>query len=282
MSARRVTMNLFLLAIGSAVIVLGMNGILIPHRFLNGGVSGIALIVHYWIPSVGVGPLYLLFNIPFFALAWFQVSHKFMAYTGFGVLVFSLLAEVIKIPPFPVKDPILAAILAGIICGIGAGLIFRSAGSSGGVDILAVYLNKRFDFRLGWTFSMTNALILLMAAFFFNLEMALYTAIFVFTQGRLIDAIITGFNKRKTIMVISDQSREIADAIMNKLNRGVTFLDGSGAYTETPKKVIFSVVAMTELPRIKDLIFGLDPHAFVVINDTLDVLGYRHGERRVW
>ncbi len=281
-SLRRVLVNLFLLTVGSAVYAVGVKAILIPQQFLSGGVLGVTLIIHYLSPTLNLSLIYVALNLPLFWLGWFQIGRRFMLYTAFGVGVFSLAVEVIAVEPFPLTNPILAAVLAGLICGLGAGIILRSAGSGGGTDILGVYLNKRFSLRLGWTSFVVNGLILSAAAFLFGLEMALYTMIFVFTQGKLIDAVVTGFNQRKSIIVISDRSVEIAEAILNRLGRGVTFLDGQGAYTGQAKKVVFSIVTLAELARVKELVYGLDASAFVVINDTLEVLGKRHGQRRVY
>jgi len=280
---RSLLMNLGLLTVGSFILAFGVNTILIPQQFLSGGALGISLILHYLFSHLGVGFLYLLVNIPFALLGWFSVSRRFMYYTAFGVAVFSFAASVIPSTSlFNIDNQILAAILAGIICGIGVGIILRSAGSSGGLAILAVYLNKKWEIRPGWTYSLFNSVILVGGAIIFSLEMALYTLIYIFTMGKVIDAVITGFNQRKQILIISDQPDLLAQEILKHLNRGVTFLEGEGAYTHKSKHIIFSIVSLTELARMKDLIFEIDPHAFVVINDTLEVLGYRHGSRRVY
>jgi uncharacterized membrane-anchored protein YitT (DUF2179 family) len=276
-------MNIGLLTVGGFILAFGVNTILIPQQFLSGGALGISLILHYLFPHLGVGFLYLLVNIPFALLGWFSVSRRFMYYTAFGVAVFSFAASVIPSTSlFNIDNQILAAVLAGIICGIGVGITLRSAGSGGGSDIFAVYLNKKWEIRPGWTYSLFNSVILVGGAIIFSLEMALYTLIYIFTMGKVIDAVITGFNRRKQILIISDQPDLLAQAILKHLNRGVTFLEGEGAYTHKSKHIIFSIVSLTELARMKDLIFEIDPHAFVVINDTLEVLGYRHGSRRVY
>jgi uncharacterized membrane-anchored protein YitT (DUF2179 family) len=274
--------NLGLLAAGSIVLALGVNAVLVPMQFLSGGGLGAALIIHYLYPHLSVSFLYIFVNIPLIVLGWFNVSRRFMFYTAFGILSFSLATRFIQPAPLPIDNPILAAVLAGIICGVGMGLIFKSAGSSGGVDILAVYLNKKWEFRLGWTFSLCNTVILAVGASVFSLETALYTLIYIFTTAKIIDAVLTGFNQRKQVLVISDHAQLLAEKILTRLNRGATFLEGHGAHTGQSRRVIFSIVAVTELARMKDLIFETDPQAFVVINDTLEVLGRRHGTRRVY
>ena len=280
---RSLLMNLGLITVGSFIAAFGVNAIVVPQQFLSGGALGIALIFHYLFPPLGVGLLNILANIPFALLGWFSVSRRFMYYTVFGVAVFSFAASVI--PPtelLHIDNKILAAILGGIIYGMGGGIILRSAGSGGGLDILAVYLNKKWEIRLGWTYSLFNSVLLIGGAIIFSLETALYTLVFIFTTGKVIDAVITGFNQRKQILIVSNQPELLAQEILQRLNRGVTFLDGEGAYSHKSKRIIFSIVSLTELARMKDLIFEIDPQAFVVINDTLEVLGYRHGTRRVY
>jgi uncharacterized membrane-anchored protein YitT (DUF2179 family) len=195
---------------------------------------------------------------------------------------FSLAAAFIKPPAAAIEDPILAALFAGIICGVGVGVILRSIGSTGGVDILAVYVNQKFGFRPGSVTFFFNAMVLVLGAYFFGLEVALYTLIYVFTSSRVLDAVLTGFNQRMSTMVISEKTDEMAKQIFNKVNRGVTFLKGKGAYTGKERDVIFTVTTLTELPKLKDVIFSIDPGAFVVVNNTLEVLGKRHGSRKVY
>jgi len=282
LTARQVLANLGLLALGSAIYAVGVNGIMVPHGFFSGGVLGISLIGHYLFPVLGIGLINAVLNLPLYLLGWFHISRRFMLYTAFGIAAFSFLADWLKISPLPVKDPLLAAVLAGIICGLGSGIILRSAGSGGGLDILCVYLNKRLGLRPGVTSILANAVILSFAALLFSLDKILYTLILVFTAAKVMDAVITGFNQRKSILIVSDRSQEIAQAILTQLHRGVTFLQGAGAYTGQQKQVILSVVTLTELARVKELIFGLDSRAFVIINDTLEVLGKWHGQRKIW
>jgi uncharacterized membrane-anchored protein YitT (DUF2179 family) len=123
--------NLSLLTAGCAVYIIGLNGLLIPHGFLNGGLLGIGLILIHLIPGLSTGLVYLLLNLPLFLLAWFQISRRFVYYTGFGIVCFSFLADLITIPALPVTAPFLAAVSAGLVCGLGAGLILMSEGSAG-------------------------------------------------------------------------------------------------------------------------------------------------------
>jgi len=106
--------------------------------------------------------------------------------------------------------------------------------------------------------------------------------VYVYVSGKVVDAVLTGFNQRKSVLIVSAQSQAIADQILNRLHRGVTFLEGIGGYSGEPKRVILSIITLTELSRLKEMVFDIDPDAFVVVNDTLEVLGRRHGSLRVY
>ena len=281
-SWKTVLYNLFLISAGSLIFVLGMNSVLIPSKLLSAGVTGIALIFHYLYPKLNVGLAYFLLNIPLMLLGFFSISRRFLLYTLYGMGFFSLAAAFIKPPPATIDDPILAALFAGIICGAGVGVILRSIGSTGGVDILAVYANQKFGLRPGSVSLVFNTTVLMMGGYFFGLEIALYTLIYVFTSSRVLDAVLTGFNQRMSTMVISEKTAEMAKEIFKKVNRGVTFLKGRGAFTGNERDVLFTVTTLTELPKLKKVIFAIDPEAFVVVNNTLEVLGKRHGSRKVY
>ncbi len=279
---KQIISNLGLISVGCIIFVIGLNGVLIPKGFLSGGLVGVVLIIHYMFSSMSVGVGYFILNIPLLLLGWLNISRRFMFYTVFGISFLSLSASFIRPPGLDISDPILAALFSGIICGTGGGIILRSLGSTGGLHILAIYLNKRFGFRVGSIIFAANALVLTSGAFLFELEKALYSIIFIFTSSRVIEMILTGFNRRKSLIIISDKAQGIAEKIIKEVHRGVTFLKGEGAYTGRQKNVIFTVTSLTELPGIKELVFSVDPNAFVVINDTLEVLGKRHGTLRVY
>lgn len=282
MTWKTVLFNLFLIFAGITVFVIGMNSILIPNNLLGTGVSGVAILIHYLLPSADVGITYFILNIPLMVIGWFIISKRFMLYTIFGMAYFSLAAAVLKTPPVPLQDPILVAVFSGIICGTGSGIVLRSFGSAGGVDILAIYANKKFGLRPGLSSFFVNAVVILTGAYFFGLQIALYSMIYVFTSSKALDAVLTGFNQRLSTMIISDKYKEITEEIFRRVKRGATFLQAHGAYTGIPKEVIFTITTLTELPKLKNVIFSIDPKAFVVVNSTLEVIGRRHGTRKVY
>ena len=149
-SLKQVLWNLFLISLGSSLCAIAINGVLIPQKFLSGGLTGLVLIIHYLVPSLSVAILYALLNVPVFALGWIYVGRRFFLYSLAGTAIFSGALAWVHVS-LPVHDMVSSALLAGIISGVGSGIILRSLGSAGGTDILSVVLLKRFSIRLGTT-----------------------------------------------------------------------------------------------------------------------------------
>jgi uncharacterized membrane-anchored protein YitT (DUF2179 family) len=280
-SMRQALWNLGLISFGSTLCAVAINGILVPREFLSGGFAGAALVIHYLMPALPLGGIYLVLNIPLFALGWKFVGLRFFLYSIAGMIIFSGALEVIKVT-LPIKDELLSALLAGIITGAGAGIILRSRGSAGGADILSVILLKRFSIRLGSTILAFNSIILATAAFLFSLEQALYTLIYLFVSSYVINLVVTGLSQRKAVHIISPQWEEISREIMDKIGRGVTIIKGRGGYTGQEMQVLYTVVNFRELSRLKHIVRRIDPDAFVVFTDTLEVMGHRIGNQPHW
>jgi len=280
-TSRQIAWNLGLIALGSALCSVAINGILLPQRFYGAGFTGVALIIHYVVPSLPVAVLYFILNVPVFALGWMYAGRRFFFYSIAGMFIFTGTLEWIHIS-LPVHDKMLSALLAGIIVGAGSGIILRSLGSAGGLDILSVILLKRFSIRLGSTILAFNSLILVAGAVLFSLEGALYTLIYIFVSSYMVNLVVTGLSQRKAVYIISPQWEEISRKIMDKIQRGVTVIKGQGGYTGRDEQILYTVISFRELPQLKQLIRGVDPDAFVVITDTLEVMGQRIGNQPHW
>jgi len=228
-----------------------------------------------------VSVLYLLFNVPLFALGWKYVSRRFFIYSIIGTAVFSAAVEWIVVP-IQVQDPLLCSLLAGIIMGVGIGIILRSAGSSGGTDIISVMVQTRFSIRLGYTVLAFNSIVLAASAMLFSLEIALYTLIYMYVSSHILDLVVTGLSQRKSVMIISKSQGDIIIKILKELNHGVTVIKGQGGYSGEPEDIIYTVIAFRDLASMKRLINKIDPHAFVVFSDTAEVMGYRIGNQPHW
>ena len=274
--------NIFLLCTGSVVTAAGINGILIPHRFVSGGVTGLALLLHYLIPTFSVALIYAVANVPLFVSGWFFISRRFFLYSIAGTIIFSSAIAWVDLGVIPVKDPLLAAILAGLILGTGSGIILKSLGSAGGTDILSVILLQHFSIRLGTTRLAFNILVLAAAALLFSLEDALYTLIYLYVSAQIMNLVVTGLSQRKAVFIISPQWERISPRILTEIHRGVTILRGQGAYSQREQKILYTVVTFREVATLKQIVRSEDPAAFVVVSDTTEVMGHRIGNQPHW
>ena len=273
--------NLVLLVLGSLLCGVVVNGILIPHGFVSGGVTGLALVFHYLVPSLSVALIYALANVPLFIAGWFFISRRFFLYSIVGTLIFSAAVQWAQFP-IPVQDKLLAAILAGLIFGTGSGVILKSMGSAGGTDILSVIFLHRFSIRVGTTVLAFNTLVLATAALLFSLEDALYTLIYLYVSTKIVDLVVTGLSQRKAVFIISPRWEKISPRILTEIHRGVTILRGQGAYSQQEQQILYTVVTFREVATLKQIVRSEDPAAFVVVSDTTEVMGHRIGNQPHW
>ncbi len=277
----RLLADLLLINTGSVLCAIGINSILLPQHFATGGITGVALLIHDQIPALNLGLIYLLINLPLFAMAWMAVGRRFFVYSILGALSLALAVVVIHVD-IAVPDRLLSALMAGLIMGTGTGLVLRSSGSQGGIDILSVMLLKRFSIGIGSTVLATSIVILLLVGLSYSLEALLYTLVVIFVSSKMVGVVVTGLSQRKAVLIISPESQQIAKEILKNIRRGVTILDGQGGYSGRSEKILYTVVTLTELGDLKRLITNLDPDAFVVINDTMEVINYRIGNQPHW
>jgi uncharacterized membrane-anchored protein YitT (DUF2179 family) len=259
--------------LGALMWSVSINGILVHHKLLSGGVSGLALVIYYLMPRLSIGLMVFLMNIPIFVMGWTMISGKFFAFSLLGMASFSFFLTLTTWLKISVENPLLACLFAGVISGVGSGLIFRAGGSGGGTGIIAMVLNRRFSVRVGIVSFLLNSVPLVLGGFLIDLNAALYSIIYIYVSGSVMDRIIASFSERRSVWIISSQSSEICGQILSKLRRGATLLSGKGAYTQSPVEVIYSVISPFELAKLKDLVITVDPGAFLIVNETQEVIG---------
>ena len=280
-SPQQVLRDILFICTGCILCAIAINGILIPHNFATGGITGISLIIHKFIPSINVGLILLFLNLPLFVLAWMAVGRRFFFFSILGIL--SLTFSLIFIHfNFNLEDKMLNALLAGLILGAGGGLCLRSSGSQGGMDILSIMLLKRFSISIGNTILTVNGIVLLLISVYYSIEAVLYTMVVVFVSSKVVDLVVTGLSRRKSVFIISSQWEKISQEILKDISRGVTIINGQGGYTRKNEQILYSVIAFTEIGQLKRLVNNIDPAAFVVISDTLEVINYRIGNQPHW
>ncbi|PLX41258.1 MAG: YitT family protein [Deltaproteobacteria bacterium] len=273
--------TLLLMCLGATVAAIGVNGVIVPMHFLSGGITGFCLNLHYVFPEINVGLAYAILNIPVFIAGWFFVGRRFFFYSLMGVGIFSLALSFIKFQ-VPVTEMVPAAIIAGILLGLGSGITLRSAGSAGGTDVISIIFAKKFSIKIGSTVLALNILALLSGVFIVDLNLALYTLIHMFVTTKVVDLVVSGLSKRRAITIVSKEWDAIRHLIINDIGRGGTVLEATGGYAGVPGKVLYTVVTFREMVRLKELVKRIDPNAFLVVADTVEVMGWRIGNQPHW
>lgn len=263
------------IALGASLLGISINTFLLPHHMLSGGISGIAIILHF-IFNAPIGALVAALNIPIFYSAYKFLDRESVFIGLYGMVIF---AGGIDATSFLVSynltdDILLAAIFGGVLTGVGSGLVFRVNGNTGGADIIAVIVKKYYALDVGSVMFTINVLLMIISAFLFGFKPAMYTLISMYVGATVTNRVIEGFNHKKTVMIISDHCEEIAAAILSEIGRGVTFLQGEGAFTHQERKLIFVVVTLTQIAKIKVIIQTTDPKAFIIIQDATEVSGH--------
>jgi len=273
--------NLFLITVGSIIFSIGIKAIVIPHGFITGGLSGLGLLLYYLFKSLSPGIWYLAINIPIFIVGWLFVSRRFFFYSIFGMLLLSAAMDLVSFT-IHIQDPMLAVLAGGTIMGAGSGIILHSLGSAGGTDIIAIILNRKYGIRIGAFSFMFNLALFGFSFCVLEVDMVLYSLALSFVTSMVLDYFLGIFNQRKMVMVISEKPDLIAAGVNKKLNRGATLLDGKGAFTGKKKQVIMTVVNNYQLKRLEEIVFTVDPDAFMITENTFNVLGKGFSRRKVY
>ncbi|OGG98876.1 MAG: hypothetical protein A2600_09180 [Candidatus Lambdaproteobacteria bacterium RIFOXYD1_FULL_56_27] len=267
--------TLLSMVVGITIFALAINGLVIQNHLFAGGLTGVALVFYYLTGKLSLGVIYFLLNIPLLVLSYRKLTLKYVVFSVLGMVMASLALHLTAGFSVPLDDPLMGAVIAGLVVGTGNGIYFRFGGSAGGLDILATYLRKRLSIPLGTTFNLFNLAVLVCSYFLRDIHSTFYSGIFIFCSAWMVDKVQSGFSQRNAVMIISDEPQKIAQAVIERLDRGVTFLHGTGAYRNHPTEIIYTVINSTETGRLKDLVYELDPHAFVTVLNTLAVIGKR-------
>lgn len=273
--------NLFLISAGSLVFGIGLKSIAIPHGFITGGISGLTLLFYYVTGLLSPGLWYMLVNIPMFLIGWIHVSRRFFLYSLYGMAALSAVIDMIRFT-LPIHEPILAVLAGGVLMGAGTGIILHSLGSAGGTDIVAIILNQKLNVRMGTFYFAFNIVLFTFSFGFLDTDLVLYSLFMSFISSQTLDYVLAISNQRKMVFIISNLNDRIAKEIHTRLSRGVTFLEGSGAYSGKTKKIILTVVNNYQLKRVEEAALSIDPEAFIITENTFNVLGRGFSKRKVY
>lgn len=261
--------------IGCALFALGLNIFLLPHDLNAGGISGLSMIIVRLLNGGSIGLLTVLINLPLFVLGWWKLGRKFFFGSLLGMALSSLFIDAFSGILLVKTEPLIGALYGGIVCGGGLGMVFAAGYSTGGSDIIVRLLKYKWQHvPIGVINTVFDVAVAALTGIIFNdLSKALYSFIAIFITGQVIDAVVYRFDYSKVVLIISKEYAQISGKITVQLDRGVTFLDGTGAYSGAETKVILTAIKKQQLAELKALVTEIDPQAFIIVQEAHQVLG---------
>lgn len=278
----RTTKDVFMMATGVASAAFGLEGFLLPNTFIDGGATGIALLITAY-SGLPLGTWLLLINIPFVVMAYRMIGKEFALKTVLGIAALALVVSTVHFPEVT-HDKLLVAAFGGFFLGLGIGLAVRAGAVIDGTEVLAIAISRRTGLTIGDVILLVNVIIFGVAAWLLSVETALYSMITYLAASRTVDFIIEGIEEYTGVTVISPHSEEIRDMIVNKLGRGVTVYNGKRGYGKglhpNDTEIIYCVITRLEVGRMTGEIRRIDPNAFVVMTSIKDTRGGMIKQRR--
>lgn len=265
--------NLLFLTIGAIITAFALESFLVPNNIIDGGVIGISMIVSH-ITKLNLGLLILIINTPFIIMAFKKMGAKFVVQTVYANIILAVFLNLFH--HYKVTgDLLLSTVFGGIILGFGVGVILKHEGSLDGTEMLSLVVARRFGCSVGEFIMGINVFIYLAAGKVFSWESAMYSIMTYFIVSKVIDMVMEGLNSSKSVRIISDEATAIGQALIEKLDISVTYLQGIGGYTGQDKDLIYCVISRLELPKMLDIIKEIDSNAFVSVVDVHEVYGGR-------
>ena len=258
--------------LGSVIAAAAYPAFLVPNNIAPGGLTGVATILNY-VAGWPVGTVSLILNIPLFLIGYRSMGKIFAFRSLVATLLFSVLIDVLPLRPVS-EDPLLGTLFGGVVLGIGLGLILRGGATTGGSDMIARMVHRRFSFiTVGMFLFALDCAVVLAAAVFIGGTQALYALINIYVCSRVIDAVMVGFGGNKACFVMTARWEKVTDRIMDEIGRGVTWLEAKGAYTGKTQPVVMCVASRQEVTALKRIVQEEDEKAFMFITEAHEALG---------
>lgn len=261
--------------LGNLLCAIAFNGFFIPNHLLSGGVGGISIMLYY-LADIPTGLTVFLINVPIFIVGARIIDKKFTLYSFISMLFLSFLLEATRGIDSYIQihdDVLLGSVFGAVFNGLGMGIMFRNRICQGGMDVIAAILKKKYNINVGTGLMIVNTVIVALSSVLFGIKPALYTFIALYIGYQIVNKVQDGIDTKKNVIIISDKSQELGNAIIDRLHRGITFLQGEGGYSKSDKKVIYCILTSTQISKLKEIIQEVDPAAFVTINNTQEVRG---------
>ncbi|WML34193.1 YitT family protein [Clostridium sp. OS1-26] len=272
-------LRVLLIMLGATLASIGLEIFLIPNNLIDGGITGISIMASH-ITKIPLGIFIFLLNIPFFIIGYKQIGKTFTVSTLFAVLCLSIGVSILHPIQGITHDILLASVFGGIILGAGVGIIIRSGGSLDGTEIVAIILDRRTSFSIGEIVMFFNLFILGTSGFIFGWDRAMYSLIAYFIAFKVIDITVEGLDESKAVTIISEKHKDISEALVDRLGRGVTLLQGKGGYKGYSTNVIYVVVSRLEIAKLKSIVNGFDDDALVTIG-SVEASGKKYKKKAI-
>ena len=269
-----------IITLGAVIYALAFDWFVAPNQIAMGGVTGLAQIVNALVPVLPVGVLSILVNVPLFLAGWRLLGGRLLVSSLYAMAVSSLAIDVIAwMHTFPPMDPILATLYGGAGMGVGLGLVFSQGASTGGTDIIGKLLKLKFPWLpIGKLVMIPDMVVVILAAVVFGtVNAALYGLIQMYLLSKVMDMILYGWDTSRVAYIITDRWEETVQGLLD-MNRGVTLLQGKGAYTGAEKQVLLVAFRQREIVPIKRMLREIDPKAFFIVCDAHEILGEGFGD----
>ena len=269
---------LFFITVGAVIAAFALEEFLVPFTILDGGVVGISMIISQ-LSGLPLGILTIVLNIPFMILGFKRLGMRFLVKAIYAMIIFSVFLGVFEDMKAVTEQEILVVVFGGVLLGVGVGLILRHGGCLDGTEIVAMFLSKNTEFSVGQIVLFFNIIIYGVAGFLFGPDRALYSLLTYFITSKIIDIVENGMEQGKSVMIITDHGKDIADKIYSQLGRTCTQMEGKGMVSNGKKTVLYCVITRVEVPAIKKIINDADVSAFMTISDVSEIVG-NHIKRR--
>lgn len=269
-----------IITLGAVIYALAFDWFVAPNQIAMGGVTGLAQIVNALVPVLPVGVLSILVNVPLFLAGWRLLGGRLLVSSLYAMAVSSLAIDVIAwMHTFPPMDPILAPLYGGAGMGVGLGLVFSQGATTGGTDIIGKLLKLKFPWLpIGKLVMIPDMVVVILAAVVFGtVNAALYGLIQMYLLSKVMDMILYGWDTSRVAYIITDRWEETVQGLLD-MNRGVTLLQGKGAYTGAEKQVLLVAFRQREIVPIKRMLREIDPKAFFIVCDAHEILGEGFGD----
>ena len=269
--------NFFQTVVGCSLVVLAMRGFLIPNKFLDGGITGISILL-YKMYHINISLLSIVLNLPFIYMGYRRIGKTFAVQTSIAVVLLAIGLQFVHLPAVT-EDKLLIAFFGGLIIGTGVGLVLRTGGVVDGAEVIAVFTKRKTGFSNSEIILMINAVIFSLAALQFGLETAMYSLITFFAATRATDYVVDGIEQYTAINIISSKPEEIKEFLVNELNKGITVYKGERGYLpgsfdiKTNADIIVTVVTRLEVHNIQTAIHTIDPKAFIYVQSIKEAAG---------